>query len=288
MQCLPDEALRWAQSLRPSVSKSRGALSAHHRAKGVGAMDLPQYSIVSNSLSFGIATFGAATAFFWLNRSQVDRRYRTAVTVSGIVTLVAFYHYFRMFESFGHAFEMKGGAVVATGTTFNDAYRYVDWLLTVPLLVAELILVMGLSAVETRSRILTLGGAAAAMVLLGYPGEVAADAGTRWLWWGLAMIPFLYIVFTLYTGLGESIARQPDGAKGLIELARNVTIVSWCFYPIVFILPMIGLAAAGSVNTYVQVGYTISDIIAKAGYGVLIYQIAVAKSTAHVEEPALA
>jgi bacteriorhodopsin len=155
-------------------------------------------------------------------------------------------------------------------------------------LVAELILVMGLSAAETRSRVLTLGGAAVVMILLGYPGEVATDGGTRWLWWGLSMLPFLYIVFTLYTGLGDSIARQPEGAKGLIELARNVTIVSWCFYPIVFILPMIGLATAGSINTYVQVGYTISDIIAKAGYGVLIYQIAVAKSTAHVEEPALA
>lgn len=69
----------------------------------------------------------------------------------------------------------------------------------------------------------------------------------------------------------------------MIELARNVTIVSWCFYPIVFILPMIGIAAAGSINPYVQVGYTISDIIAKAGYGVLIYQIAVAKSAAHVD-----
>lgn len=251
-------------------------------------MDLSQYSLVYNSLSFGIATFGAATAFFWLNRSQVDRRYRTAITVSGLVTLVAFYHYFRMFESLGNAFQVKGGMVSATGVPFNDAYRYVDWLLTVPLLVAELILVMGLSAAETRSRVLTLGGAAVVMILLGYPGEVATDAGTRWLWWGLSMLPFLYIVFTLYTGLGDSIARQPEGAKGLIELARNVTIVSWCFYPIVFILPMIGLATAGSINTYVQVGYTISDIIAKAGYGVLIYQIAVAKSTAHAEEPALA
>lgn len=49
-------------------------------------MDLSQFSLVYNSLSFGIATFGAATAFFWLNRSQVDRRYRTAITISGIVT----------------------------------------------------------------------------------------------------------------------------------------------------------------------------------------------------------
>ncbi|NCV01353.1 MAG: xanthorhodopsin, partial [Proteobacteria bacterium] len=120
-------------------------------------MDLSQFSLVYNSLSFGIATFGAATAFFWLNRSQVDRRYRTAITISGIVTLVAFYHYFRMFESLGNAFQVKGGTVSATGVPFNDAYRYVDWLLTVPLLVAELILVMGLSAAETRSRVLTLG-----------------------------------------------------------------------------------------------------------------------------------
>jgi bacteriorhodopsin len=106
-------------------------------------MDLSQYSLVYNSLSFGIATFGAATAFFWLNRSQVDSRYRTAITISGIVTLVAFYHYFRMFESLGSAFEVKGAKVSETGVPFNDAYRYVDWLLTVPLLVAELILVMG-------------------------------------------------------------------------------------------------------------------------------------------------
>ncbi len=249
-------------------------------------MDLFEYSLVSNSLSFGIATFGAATAFFWLNRSLVDSSYRAAVTVSGIVTLVAFYHYFRMFESLGNAFEVKGNTVAATGIAFNDAYRYVDWLLTVPLLVAELILVMGLSGAETRSRITSLGSAAALMIVLGYPGEVATDAATRWLWWGLAMLPFLYIVYSLYTGLGESIARQPEGARGLIELARNVTIVSWCFYPIVFILPMIGVTAAGSVNMYVQVGYTLSDIISKAGYGILIYMIAVAKSRPVVVETA--
>jgi bacteriorhodopsin len=250
-------------------------------------MDLFQYSLVSNSLSFGIATFGAATAFFWLNRSQVDTRYRAAVTVAGIVTLVAFYHYFRIFESLGIAYEVKGGKLTETGVQFNDAYRYVDWLLTVPLLVAELILVMGLSAEETRSRIISLGGAAALMILLGYPGEIATDATTRWTWWAVAMIPFIYIVYMLYSGLGDSIARQPAEAQGLIELARNVTIVSWCFYPIVFILPMIGVSVAGAVNPYVQLGYTVADIVSKAGYGVLIFQIAVAKSAEHAPEAAV-
>lgn len=243
-------------------------------------MTLGEYSLISNALSFGIATFAAATAFFWLGRSQVKDEYKTALTITGLVTLVAFYHYFRMFESLGHAYEVKGGKLIETGLAFNDAYRYVDWLLTVPLLVVELILVMGISRAETVSKATSLSVAAAAMVLLGYPGEIAGDAGTRWTFWILAMIPFLYIVYTLFTGLGEALDRQPASAKDLVVLARNTLIVTWAFYPIVFILPMLGLTSAGSVNYAVQLGYTVADIVSKAGYGILIYQIARAKSEA--------
>lgn len=249
-------------------------------------MNLGDYSLISNSLSFGVATFGAATAFFWLSRSQVTSHYKTALTISGVVTLVALYHYFRMFESFGAAFSVVKGKVEATGLPFNDAYRYVDWLLTVPLLLIELILVMGLSRSETVSKATSLSIAAAVMILLGYPGEIAADASTRWVWWALSMCPFLYIVFTLFTSLGESIQRQPEAARGLILLARNTIVVTWAFYPIVFLLPMIGLATAGTVSAPVQVGYTVADVLAKAGFGVMIFLIARAKSDAEAENAA--
>jgi len=149
--------------------------------------------------------------------------------------------------------------------------------LTVPLLMVELILVMKLSSSETWSKATRLGLLAAVMVVLGYPGEISADAGTRWLWWGLAMIPFVWIVYELFVGLSKSIQAQPDNVRGLVDTARWLTLVSWSFYPIVFIFPMIGLTGDVA-NVAVQVGYTVADIVAKAVFGVVIFMIAVRKS----------
>ena len=164
----------------------------------------------------------------------------------------------------------------------NDLYnfdRYVDWLLTVPLLLIELILVMKLTKSETVSKSFNLGLAAAIMVILGYPGEISMEAGTRWTYWVLAMIPFIYIVYQLYVGLGEAISKQPDNVKGLVATARNVTVLSWCFYPVVFIFPMIGIEGSNA-YTAIQVGYTVADIVSKAAFGVLIFMIAKGKSDA--------
>ena len=122
------------------------------------------------------------------------------------------------------------------------------------------------------------------MVILGYPGEVITDPsmyGDRWMWWVLAMIPFVYIVWDLVNGLGASISKQPKAVQGLVSKARTLTILSWCFYPIVFVFPMIGLQAdPGAVNPAIQVGYTVADVVAKALFGVMIYMIAQRKSDA--------
>ncbi|MDJ0926615.1 MAG: bacteriorhodopsin-like [Gammaproteobacteria bacterium] len=236
-----------------------------------------QYDLIYNAFSFTIAAMGAATLFFWLGRSQVAPAYKTALTLSGLVTAIAFYHYVRIFDSWDSAFEVVNGSIQVTGVAFNDAYRYVDWLLTVPLLLIELVLVMRLTRAETISKGTRLGVLAAVMVVLGYPGEVATDAGTRWLWWGLAMIPFVWIVYELFVGLKKSIEAQPEGVRGLVNGARWLTVLSWSFYPVVFIFPMIGFTG-GTAVTLVQVGYTIADVVAKAAFGVLIYMIAMRKS----------
>ena len=240
-------------------------------------MSLDQYNLVYNAFSFTIAVMGAATIFFFLNRSQVSPGYRTAISLTGLVTLIACYHYVRIFNSWEGAFSVMNGEVKATGLAFNDAYRYVDWLLTVPLLLIELILVMKLPKGQSAGRATKLAVLAAVMVILGYPGEIATDNTTRWTWWALSMIPFCIIVFDLFFGLKSSIKAQPEDARGLVNVARWVTVISWCFYPVVFTLPMLGLANA---RAAVQVGYTISDIVAKAGFGVLIYMIALKKSEA--------
>jgi bacteriorhodopsin len=238
-----------------------------------------EYSLVYNSFSFVIAAMGAATVFLFLSRSQVSSKYNSAVTVSGLVTMIALYHYVRIFNSWNATYSVLNGVVMATGHAFNDAYRYVDWLLTVPLLVTELILVMRLSGSEGTKKATKLAFLAVIMVLLGYPGEISNVASTRWLWWCLSMIPFLIIQFELFVGLAASIKAQPESVRGLVSSARYITVVTWIFYPIVFILPMIGLTGA-TATVAVQVGYSIADVLAKAAFGIFIYTIAVRKSQA--------
>lgn len=240
-------------------------------------MSTVQFELVSNAFSFTIAVMGAATAFLFLNRSQVAPAYRTAISLSGLVTMIALYHYFRISASWAASYSVVNGQFQASGIVFNDAYRYVDWLLTVPLLLVELILVMRLSRAETWSKATKLASLAALMVILGYPGEISRDAGTRWMWWSMSMVPFLVIVYDLFFGLKQSIESQPIAARGMVSAARWITVVSWMFYPIVFTLPMLGLTG-GDATVAVQVGYTIADIIAKAGFGILIYMVAARKS----------
>jgi bacteriorhodopsin len=242
-----------------------------------------QYELVYNAFSFTIAAMGAATLFFWLGRSQVSDAYKTALTITGLVTAIAFYHYFRIFNSWEAAFTAANGEVHPTGIAFNDAYRYVDWLLTVPLLLIELILVMRLPKEESRSKSWRLGSLAAIMIVLGYPGEVAGDLSSRWIWWAAAMVPFALIVSELFIGLKNAISQQAADVRGLVNTARWLTLVAWSFYPVVFIFPMIGLTG-GTAETAVQVGYSIADVVAKAVFGVVIYMIAVRKSDAERNE----
>ncbi|WP_396625263.1 bacteriorhodopsin-like [Luteitalea sp.] len=245
------------------------------------ALTAGQFSLVYNAISFGVAAFAAATLFFWFGRSQVNHHYKTTLTISGLVTFIALYHYWRIFGSWTGSYEVVNGVVTATGAEFNRAYRYVDWLLTVPLLLIELILVMRLSQAETVSRSVTLGGAAALMILLGYPGEVSAGIdSTRLLFGALSMVPFLYIVFSLYSSLGEAIERQPESVRGLVRLARTLTVVAWFFYPVVYFLPFVFRMNGGMTIAVIEVGYTVADVTAKAVFGLLIYAIAVRKSEA--------
>jgi len=241
-----------------------------------------QFTLVANFLSFTIAVMGATTAFLWISRSQVADPYKLAVTVSGIVTVIALYHYVRIYMSWSEVYTITDGVLVATGKSFNDSYRYVDWLLTVPLLLVELILVMKLSAQETVSKSLKLGLLAALMIVLGYPGELSDVDSTRWLWWSLSMIPFLWIVYELFVGLKDAIAKQPPAVRGLVGMVRNLTIASWAFYPIVFIFPMLGVSGPVA-ETMVQIGYSVADIVAKALIGIMIFAIALKKSAVEIK-----
>lgn len=235
-----------------------------------------QYQLVYNAFSFVVAAMGAAAIFFLLVRNRVAPAHRLALTLSTLVVAIAAYHYFRIFGSWEASFAQEGGEFLAVGL-FNEGYRYADWLLTVPLLLAELVLLLGLERSARRSLITRLGVAAVLMIALGYPGEVASDAATKWIWWVAAMIPFLYILWVLYGELGKTLASQPESSRGFIRTMRTLILVAWLVYPVAYLVPLTGLDAA-TAEVVRQVGYSAADVIAKPVFGLLLYAAARAKS----------
>merc|ERR1712217_460752 len=166
------------------------------------------------------------------------------------------------------------------GVPFNDAYRYMDWLLTVPLLLIEILLVMKLDEKDFNSRAWTLGVGSAMMIVSGYYGElvITGDLTPRWVCWFASMAFFLYIVYELLVGLPAATASEADPAvAGKIKTAQVMTVISWCTYPVVYLFPMLGIEAAKAVVA-IQLGYCASDIISQCGVGLVIYQISYAKS----------
>merc|ERR1711987_6423 len=227
----------------------------------------------------------ATTMYLWFRAFAVADKYKSAVLISGLVTFIAAYHYIRIFNSWVGAYDYhgvpQGQGPKLTGIPFNDAYRYMDWLLTVPLLLIEILLVMKLEGDDFSSRAWTLGFGSALMIVSGYYGElvITGDLTPRWMCWFLSMSFFLYIVYELLVGLSEATNSEQDPLiRGKISTAQVMTVISWCTYPIVYLFPMMGINAAHAVMG-IQIGYCASDIISKCGVGLVIYQITYAKST---------
>ena len=247
-----------------------------------------QYGLVYQMFSITIATMGAGFLFFVLAQGNLAPKYRPAMVVSALVVAVACYHYFRIFNSWNESYALSGEVYRATGIPFNDAYRYADWILTVPLLLVEAVAVLALASNIASGMIWRLALAAFVMIATGYPGEISGDTGTRLLWGTISTIPFIYILYTLFVELGKSLERQPSRVQILTRNLRLLLFASWGFYPIAYLLPVLlggGLSANGVVG--LQVGYSLADILAKVGFGTLIYFIALEK-TAHdraVEAP---
>ena len=160
-----------------------------------------------------------------------------------------------------------------------------DWFLTVPLLLVELVVVLALAKKLQASLLLRLIPASALMIALGYPGEISGDNLTRNVFGLLSTIPFLYILYVLFVELTRSLDRQPPAVRSTVSRLRILLFATWGVYPIAYLLPLLGMNGA---DAWVgkQAGYSIADILAKALYGLLIYRIARLKSFA--DDPAFA
>lgn len=238
------------------------------------------YQLVANFMSLAIAAMGASFFFFISVRGALKEGNRMAITIGATIVLIAFYHYIRIYDSW---VETAGGSM----GTFNESYRYVDWLLTVPLLVAELIIVLRLDKKVESKLILRNVVYAFLMIATGYIGEMDKQTSvildsSRTIWGAISTIFFVLILRDLFGALAVSVKRQTKEIQSIFKVLRVVLIATWGVYPIAYLLPAIsinlGLTATDGI-VMKEIGYTIADILAKPGYGLLIWKIATLKNS---------
>merc|ERR1712217_690288 len=211
----------------------------------------------------------------------MHEKLQSAVFISGLVTFIAAYHYYRIFNSWTAAYEFSTTSVdpMLTGRPFNDAYRYMDWILTVPLLLIEILAVKNLSDVVFMKKARQLAVVSALMIASGYYGElfVVGDLTPRWICFGVSMCFFMYIM-----GILDALYHVVEGdtspsTKNKVGAALLVTMISWCTYPVVYLFPMFHISGANAV-VGIQVGYCVADVISKCVVGLIIYQVSKEKS----------
>lgn len=247
-----------------------------------------QYQIVYNTTSLALAAMLATFVFLLVVQGRVLPRYRQALVVSAMVCLIAAYHYYRIYDSFTGSYVAVDPGAAATafdsmtyqlvnGSGFNEGYRYVDWLLTVPLLLFEAIAVLALPRKTRKNLLMKLIPASALMIILGYPGEITSDMTAKGIWGALSTIPFLYILYVLFVELSRASKTQPEQVGKDLNGLRWLLLATWGVYPISYMIPMFGWDGADSF-VWRQVGYSVADILAKCLFGLLIYKIAREKS----------
>jgi bacteriorhodopsin len=208
----------------------------------------------------------ASTAFFFLERDRVAGKWKTSLTVSGLVTLIAAVHYFYMRDVW-----------VATGST-PTVYRYIDWLITVPLLMIEFYLILAAIAKVPTGVFWRLMVGTLVMLVGGFLGE----AGYIGLIPGfvIGMVGWAYILWEIFGGEASKInANQaPANVQSAFNLMRWIVTIGWAIYPIGYFFGYLSGADPIESMKTLNIVYNLADVLNKIAFGVIIWSVAVTES----------
>jgi bacteriorhodopsin len=208
----------------------------------------------------------ASTAFFFLERDRVVGKWKTSLTVSGLVTLIAAVHYFYMRDVW-----------VLTGST-PTVYRYIDWLITVPLLMVEFYLILAAIAKVPSGVFWRLMVGSLVMLTGGYLGEAGFLAVLPA--FIIGMVGWAYILWEIFGGEASKInaTQAPANVQSAFNLMRWIVTIGWAIYPIgYFIGYLTGGDPADSAKA-LNVIYNLADVLNKIAFGVIIWSVAVVES----------
>ena len=210
------------------------------------------------------AAMVASTFFFWVERDRAVGKWKTSLTVAAMVTGIAAIHYFYM-----------RGVWVDTGES-PIVFRYVDWLLTVPLQIVEFYLILAAIAVVAASLFWRLLIASVVMLVAGYLGEIGAM--NVWLGFVIGMAAWIYIIYEIFAGEASKIsaAEGTAASQKAFNALRIIVTVGWAIYPLGYVIGYIGAGDAGSLNLI----YNLADFVNKIAFGVVIWVAATSSSKA--------
>ena len=226
------------------------------------AGDLKSYT----AFTFFVGTMAmmAASVFFFLEMRNVPERWRTSVLISGLITFIAAVHYYYMRDFFTET---------GTSPTF---FRYVDWLLTVPLMCVEFYLITKKAGAKI-GLLWKLIFASVIMLVTGYLGEVP-DRDNSVLWGVLSGIAYFYIVYLVWYGEVAALAKNAgENVQTAVRILGWFVLVGWAIYPLGYIIGtpggLFGAFGSNDPNPMMDVVYNIGDAVNKIGFGLVIYAL---------------
>jgi bacteriorhodopsin len=216
-------------------------------------------------ISFWVISMGmlAATAFFFMETGNVASGWRTSVIVAGLVTGIAFIHYMYMREVW-----------VTTGDS-PTVYRYIDWLITVPLQMVEFYLILSAVGKANSGMFWRLLLGSVVMLVGGYLGEAGYINAT--LGFIIGMAGWVYILYEVFSGeAGKAAAKS--GNKALVTAfgaMRMIVTVGWAIYPLGYVF---GYLTGGVDAESLNVVYNLADFVNKIAFGLVIWAAATSSS----------
>ncbi|MEC8333016.1 MAG: bacteriorhodopsin-like [Verrucomicrobiota bacterium] len=217
-------------------------------------------------ISFWLATaiMLAATVFFFVERDRAQGKWKTSLTIAGLVTGIAFWHYLYMRDVW-----------VNTGTS-PTVFRYIDWLITVPLQIVEFYLILAAVTAVSARVFWKLLVASLVMLLGGYLGETGVLGVSEMLGFVVGMAGWLYIIYEIFKGEASQLNENSGNvaSQNAFKTIRLIVTVGWAIYPIGYFL---GMGEANTSGT-LDIVYNLADLINKAAFGLAIWVAATSDS----------
>ena len=243
-----------------------GLLSVSSLALAEGAMTLKSDDFVGISFWLISMALVASTVFFFLERDRVVGKWKTSLTVSGLVTLVAAVHYFYMRDVW-----------VQTGAT-PTVYRYIDWLITVPLLMIEFYLVLSAIAKVPGGVFWRLLIGTLVMLVGGYLGEAGyMSVMPAFI---IGMLGWAYILYEIFLGQAGKInaSSSPPAVQSAFSTMRWIVTIGWAIYPVGYFLGYLTGSNPQDSANMLNIVYNLADVLNKIAFGVIIWTVAVSES----------